>query len=56
MDWEMSLRRFLTGMPVRFEPATRDLRLDATVIDVDAATGRGLAIRHVQKRLAEEVG
>jgi hypothetical protein len=55
MDPEMSLRRFLTGLPVRFEPATRDLRLDATVIDVDPASGRGLAIRHVQKRLTEEV-
>jgi calcineurin-like phosphoesterase len=51
MDWEMSLKRFLSGMPVRFEPATRDLRLDSTVIDVDAGTGRATSIRHVQKRL-----
>jgi metallophosphoesterase (TIGR00282 family) len=51
MEWEMSLKRFLTGMPVRFEPAGGDLRLDATVVDVDAATGRAAGIRHVQRRL-----
>lgn len=51
MEWEMSLKRFLSGMPVRFEPATRDLRLDSTVIEVDAGTGRAISIRHVQKRL-----
>lgn len=54
MDPDMSLKRFLTGMPVRFEPSTRDLRLDATVIDVDPTTGRATSIRHVQRRLAEE--
>ena len=53
MEVDMSLQRFLTGYPVRFEPSGRDLRIDATVVDVDDTTGRATAIRHVQKRLAE---
>lgn len=53
MEWPGSLKRFLTGMPTRFEPATGDLRLDGTVIDVDPATGRATSIRHIQRRLAE---
>ncbi|MFN8179396.1 MAG: TIGR00282 family metallophosphoesterase [bacterium] len=53
MEPAASLQRFLSGMPARLEPASRDLRLDATVIDVDRETGRALSIKHVQKRLAE---
>jgi metallophosphoesterase (TIGR00282 family) len=53
MEREMSVQRFLTGYPVRFEPSSRDLRLDATAVDVDEATGRATGIRHLQKRLAE---
>lgn len=52
MEWEGSLQRFLSGMPTRFEPASGDLRLDGTVIDVDPATGRATSIRHIQRRLA----
>jgi len=53
MDREGSLRRFLTGYPIRFEPATADLRLDAVVIDANRQTGRAQSIRRVQKRLPE---
>ena len=53
MDRVVSLRRFLTGYPVRFEPATKDLRMDGTLIDVDPATGRALAVRHVQRCLGD---
>jgi metallophosphoesterase (TIGR00282 family) len=53
MEWEASLKRFLTGMPTRFEPASGDLRLDGTVIDVDPATGRATSIRNIQRRLVE---
>ncbi|MEZ5065141.1 MAG: TIGR00282 family metallophosphoesterase [bacterium] len=53
MEKEPSLSRFLTGFPTRFEPSGRDLRLDATVIDVDPESGRATGIRHVQKRLPE---
>jgi metallophosphoesterase (TIGR00282 family) len=51
MEWPASLQRFLTGMPARLEPASGDLRLDGTIIDVDRETGRASSIRHLQKRL-----
>lgn len=53
MDKEASVKRFVTGLPIRFEPATGDLRLDAVVIDADPTTGRALAIRTIQKRIPE---
>ena len=51
MQKEGALRRFLTGLPTRFEPADEDLRLDAAVVDVDPASGRAIAIHTVQKKL-----
>lgn len=53
MEPDGSLRRFLTGFPVRLEPAQGDLRLDAVVIDATVSTGRATSIRHVQRRLQE---
>jgi metallophosphoesterase (TIGR00282 family) len=51
MKADGALARFVGGVPVRLEPATGDLRLDATLVEVDPASGRALAIRRVQKRL-----
>jgi 2',3'-cyclic-nucleotide 2'-phosphodiesterase len=44
MDKEGSLRRFLTGMPARFEPAVDDVRLNSVIIEVDETTGRATSI------------
>jgi metallophosphoesterase (TIGR00282 family) len=44
MDKEGSIRRFLTGLPARFEPAENDVRLNAVIVDVDETTGRALSI------------
>jgi calcineurin-like phosphoesterase len=44
MDKEGSLRRFLTGLPARFEPAVSDVRLNAVIIEVDETTGRASSI------------
>ena len=33
---ELVLRRFTTGMPVRFEPAEGDVRLEGVVVECDA--------------------
>jgi metallophosphoesterase (TIGR00282 family) len=44
MDKEGSLRRFLTGMPARFEPALNDVRLNAVIIEVAETTGRACSI------------
>jgi metallophosphoesterase (TIGR00282 family) len=47
---EGAIRRFLTQMPERFEPASQDVRLNAVVIDVDGQTGKATRIERVQRR------
>jgi 2',3'-cyclic-nucleotide 2'-phosphodiesterase len=47
---EQILARFLTNMPGRFEAATNDVRLCATLIDCDPATGRATAIQRIMLR------
>jgi hypothetical protein len=44
---ESTLRRFLTGLPARFEVATGDPRLHAVVIEADEETGRARAIERL---------
>ena len=44
---EMILHRFLTNMPGRFEAASNDVRLCASLIDCDAATGRASKIERI---------
>ncbi len=48
---EQILTRFLTQMPQRFEMATEDIRLQATVIDVDTKTGKAKSIERVTEKL-----
>jgi 2',3'-cyclic-nucleotide 2'-phosphodiesterase len=44
---ELILDRFLTNMPVRFEPATGDVRLNGIVVDCDEGSGRARGIKRV---------
>src|SRR5215813_12656884 len=44
---EQIIGRFLNNMPVRFEPATGDVRLAAVVIDSDDTTGHARSIQRV---------
>lgn len=44
---ELVVARFLNNMPVRFEPATEDVRLCAVVIECDAASGRASKIERL---------
>jgi len=44
---ELVIGRFLNGMPVRFEPATGDVRLCAVLIDCDESTGRARSIERL---------
>jgi 2',3'-cyclic-nucleotide 2'-phosphodiesterase len=44
---ELILDRFLTNMPIRFEAATGDVRLNAIVVDSDDASGRARSIQRV---------
>ena len=48
MDRTAALRRFLTLMPERLQPAGGDLRLNAVVVSVDEATGRATRIQRLQ--------
>jgi 2',3'-cyclic-nucleotide 2'-phosphodiesterase len=47
---EGAINRFLTQMPVRFEAASQDVRLNAVVIDVDGETGKARSILRIQER------
>ena len=44
---ELVVNKFLNGMPVRFEPATGDVRLCAVVIDCDEETGKAREIERL---------
>jgi hypothetical protein len=52
MDKVGSLRRFLTGLPARFEPAVDDVRLNSVIVDIDETTGRALSIERYTCREA----
>ena len=41
---ELVLRRFQTGLPVRFEPAENDVRIEGAVIECDPASGSASSI------------
>jgi metallophosphoesterase (TIGR00282 family) len=43
---ELAIRKFLTQMPVRFEPASGDLKLHGVHLEVDESTGR---CRHIER-------
>jgi len=47
---ELILQRFLTNMPSRFEPATEDVRLCATLIDCNVETGRATGVQRIMLR------
>ncbi len=45
---EPIIQRFMTGMPVRFDIAERDVWLEGALVDVDPTNGRATAIRRLQ--------
>lgn len=51
MNKEVSIQRFLTGMPIRFEPAAGTVQLNAVLIDVDESTGHARSIEPVRAML-----
>ncbi len=44
---DLALDRFLRQMPVRLEPASRNLRICGAVIEIDASSGRALSIERL---------
>jgi 2',3'-cyclic-nucleotide 2'-phosphodiesterase len=45
---DLVLRRFQTGLPVRFEPAEGDVRIEGAMIECDPETGRATSIKTVR--------
>ena len=48
---EPVLKRFLTGIPQRFEVAANNVRLHGALVEIDDATGNALNITRVAERL-----
>jgi metallophosphoesterase (TIGR00282 family) len=48
IDSRIVLDQLIVGLPVRHQVAKGDVRISALLVDLDAATGRAQAVRHVQ--------
>lgn len=53
MEKDASLDRFLTGMPIKFEPASGNPRLNGALIEADDRTGRAVRITRISYSDAE---
>jgi metallophosphoesterase (TIGR00282 family) len=56
IEKELALRRFLTGLPVRYSTARRDPRLCGVFLDIDEQSGRARAIERLCIRPREDRG
>ena len=45
VDRELIIRRFLTALPAKMEPASGGVELHSVIVEVDEGTGKALAIR-----------
>lgn len=53
IEKEAAIRRFLTGLPTRFEPAREDVRLCGVLLGLDEKTGKALSITRVMRYMDE---
>ena len=51
MEKEPIIKRFLDGLPARFEVARDNIQMNAVLVDVDPATGRALSVERRRYRL-----
>ena len=49
---ELVLKRFLTGMPVRFEVAEDDLQVQGVFVEVDAVSGKATSIERIREKVS----
>ena len=49
-DKELIMKRFLTGLPVKFEVADSPAAIEGAIIDIDESTGRARSIRCFRER------
>ena len=45
VEKETILRRFLTALPVKMEPAKGKVELNSVIVEVDGATGKAITVR-----------
>ena len=50
MEKTAILRKFLEGLPTRFDVASGDVQMNTVLLDIDEATGRALAIERLRFR------
>ena len=48
---EKIIERFLTGMPIRFELGTEDVRLQGVIVEIDNKIGKSILIKRVSEKL-----
>jgi len=48
---ELSIKRFLTGMPLRFEVSETPAQINAVIIEIDEKTGKALSIERINQVL-----
>ena len=51
MEKDKVLERFLTKMPIRYDVAKYDIRLQGAIIDIDGSSGKATSIRRVNEHL-----
>ena len=49
---ELVLKKFLTGMPVRFEVAEDDLEIQGVFVEVDAVSGKATSIERIKEKVS----
>lgn len=54
MEKEKSIKRFLTLMPQRLEPAEENIWLNGIIIDIDFESGKATAIRRINEPLERQ--
>lgn len=47
---EPVIRRFITGMPQKFDPAKNDPALEGVILDIDIKTGKARSIERIRER------
>ena len=53
MDKTAIIKRFLDGMPARFEVAAGDVQMNAVLVEADPATGRASSIERRRYRIED---
>ena len=56
VEKQAAIHRFLTGLPDKYKPAARDVRLCGVIVDIDEAGGKATGIRRIMEYLPDQVG